>query len=78
MAFAPHGLREALMKVRRHTVKLTRACDDWYEDEAPWYETGSAYELSDDSPRFHSVSLAAHQAMSIKPAEPIGFHRPKG
>jgi hypothetical protein len=65
------------MKVRRHTVKATRACDDWEDDYPPWYETGQSYELADESSRFRSVSPAAHRAMNTKPASSIGFHRPK-
>ena len=40
------------MKLRLQTIKRTRSCDDWYEDESPWYETGQAYDLSDEAPRF--------------------------
>jgi hypothetical protein len=64
------------VKLNRQTVKR-RAFDDWYEDEAPWYYTWSAYDLSDEAPRFRSVSQAAHQAMRITASTPIGFHRPK-
>ncbi len=65
------------MKIGRHVVKATRACDDWYDDEAPYFYTGSAYELSDESPRFRSVSPAAHRAMNVRPATAIGFHKPR-
>lgn len=66
------------MKVRRHVVKAIRACDDWDdEDYSPWYETGTSYELSDESRRFRSVSPAAHRAMSVRPSATIGFHKPK-
>ena len=66
------------MKVRRHAVKDTRSCDDWYEDESPYYYTGTADDLSDEAPRFRSVSPAAHRAMMAKPAATIGFHKPRG
>lgn len=67
------------MKVSRHTVKATRSCDDWDDDYPPYYETGSSYELSDETPRFRSVSPAAHRAMHQKPITTavLGFHRPK-
>lgn len=67
------------MKVARHVVKASRSCDDWHEDETPWYETGTSYELGDEGPRFRSVSPAAHRAMNQKPATTatIGFHRPR-
>lgn len=76
MAFAPRGLREARMKLKTRIIKH-RACDDWYEDEAPCYHTGSAYDLGDETPRFRSVSPAAHQAMKATTSPAIGFHKPK-
>lgn len=64
------------MKLKTRIIKH-RACDDWYEDETPYYYTGSAYELGDDAPRFRSVSRAAHEAMRSGQSRPIGFHKPK-
>lgn len=66
------------MRVRRHVVKASRACDDdWYEDETPYYYTGTSYELGDESPRFRSVSREAHRAMNAKTGPAIGFHKPR-
>lgn len=65
------------MKVRRQSIKRTRACDDWYEDESPYYYAGQAYDLSDDAPRLRSVSQAAHHAMRASSRPTIGFHKPK-
>ena len=64
------------MKIQSRRIK-TRASDDWYEDEAAYLYAGSAYELSDDAPRFHSVSPAAHRAIHGKGSPAIGFHRPR-
>lgn len=65
------------MKLRTCTIKRTRSCDDWYEDESPYYHTGTSYELGDDAPRLRSVSEAAHHAMRATNRPTIGFHRPK-
>jgi hypothetical protein len=65
------------VKVRRPAVKPTRSCDDWYEDDAPHYVMGAAYDMSDEAPRFRSVSEAAHHAMRATNRPTIGFHRPK-
>ena len=66
-----------MSKLRRVVVKAARACDDWYEDEAPYYYAGTSYELSDDAPRFRSVSPAAHRAIHGRSSATIGFHRPR-
>lgn len=65
------------MKRKHRVIKCIRSCDDWCDDESPYYHTGSAYELSDDAPRFRSVSYAAHRAMMATTIVPIGFHKPK-
>jgi len=64
------------MKLARRTIKASRACDDWYDDEPVWFYVGSAEVLGDAAPRFRSVSPAAHRAMSASSAPVIGFHRP--
>lgn len=64
------------MKLSRRTIKASRACDDWFEDEAIWFNVGSAEVPGGAAPRFRSVSPAAHQAMSARTAPVIGFHRP--
>lgn len=65
------------MKIKRSAIKPTRSCDDWYEDEAPAYFMGAAYDMGDDAPRFRSVSEAAHHALRATNRPAIGFHRPK-
>jgi hypothetical protein len=65
------------MKRRNRIVKPSRACDDWYEDDALNYYPGSAYDMNDSAPRFRSVSEAAHHAMRAVNRPVIGFHRPK-
>lgn len=65
------------MKLRTRTIKH-RSCDDWYEDESPYYQIGTAYGLSDDAPRFRSASQAAHDAMRTTSRPTIGFHKPRG
>lgn len=59
--------------------------DDYDDDDLPWFETGTAYDLSgqDEPPRFRSLSPNAHRAIQIGKAMarvrgkgPIGFHRP--
>lgn len=64
------------MKLRTRIIKR-RACDDWYEDESPYYYTGSSYELGDDAPRLRSVSEAAHHAIRTTNRPTIGFHKPR-
>lgn len=66
------------MKRTVHIIKSKRACDDWYEDESPYYYTGSAYDLGDNAPRMRSVSEAAHHAMRAASRPVVGFHRPRG
>lgn len=57
--------------------------DDWYEDDLPWFDVGSGHGLDlPETPRFKSVSPAAHKAIQIGKAAresergPLGFHRP--
>lgn len=64
------------MKLTRRTIKPSRACDDWYEDEAIWFNVGSAEALNDSGDRLRSVSPAAHRAMNARRSPAIGFHRP--
>ena len=67
------------MKARRFVVR-TCDCDDYDDDGRPYFELGTAYDLStNERPKRRSVSDAAHMAMSINatPRQPIGFHRPK-
>lgn len=66
------------MKVRQRIIKRTRSCDDWYEDEGPYYWAGSSYEMGDDAPRLRSVSEAAHHAIRAANRPTVGFHKPKG
>jgi len=63
---------------------VIRACDcDGYEDEdGPYYEVGSAYELSGPTyrPKLKSVSDAAHRAMTMRAVvqtNPVGFRVPR-
>lgn len=68
------------MKVRRHVVKATRACDDdWNDDWPPYYEAGTSYELGGpaEPQRLRSVSPAAHAAIHHRVPRTIGFHKPK-
>lgn len=55
--------------------------DDWYEDAPPWFDVGSGHGLDlPETPRFKSVSPAAHKAIQIgkamKERGPLGFHKP--
>ena len=57
-------------------------CDDYEDDEGPYYEVGSAYELSGPAyrPKLKSMSDAAHRAMTMTaPSQPnpVGFRIPK-
>jgi hypothetical protein len=58
--------------------------DEWWDDDEPiWFIVGSG-EGQDvpETPRFKSVSPAAHRAFEIgkrmqeRPRRPVGFHRP--
>ena len=54
--------------------------DDW-EDELPWFDVGSGHGLDlPETPRFRSVSPAAHKAIQIgkvmSERGPLGFHKP--
>ena len=54
--------------------------DEWYDEEPP-LTVGSGHGLDlPETPRFKSVSPAAHKAMQIgrhmQDRGPLGFHRP--
>ncbi len=56
-------------------------CDDYEDDEGPYYEIGSAYEMGGPAyrPKLKSVSDAAHRAMtprSVGRTSPVGFRVP--
>lgn len=62
-------------------VIRTCDCDDYEDDDSPYYEVGSAYDLSGPAyrPKLKSVSDAAHRAMSMgASAQPkrVGFRVP--
>lgn len=57
--------------------------DDWDDEYLPWFDVGSGHGLDlPETPRFKSVSPAAHKAIQIglqqRASErgPLGFHRP--
>ena len=57
--------------------------DDWEDDYPPWFDVGSGHGLDlPETPRFKSVSPAAHKAIQIgrqmRDSErgPLGFHKP--